>query len=50
MMPKHIFLTEYQVKKLEQLVKLKLYPNSNEAIRNAVNDLIELHRYELLRS
>lgn len=42
-----LHLTTPQVKKLNILVSKHFYPNKSEAIRFAINDLIELHEKHL---
>jgi len=39
-----VHVPEEQVRALDELVKCGLYPNRSEAIRKAIQDLIEKHR------
>jgi len=41
--PISLNLPENYIKKLDQLVKEKYYPNRAEAIRLAIHDLLHLH-------
>lgn len=42
-----LHLTKFQREKLSILVTKKFYPNKAEAIRLAIDDLIELHSKDL---
>jgi hypothetical protein len=38
-----VYVPEPKIKALDELVKSGFYPNRAEAIRNAINDLLEVH-------
>jgi len=40
-----VHVTEQQVKALDRLVKLRLYPSRSEAIRTAIRDLIDRYTF-----
>lgn len=40
-----VHVTEQQVKALDKLVKLRLYPSRSEAIRTAIRDLIDRYSF-----
>jgi len=40
-----VHLTEQQVKMLEKLVEMRIFPNRSEAIRVAIRDLLDKYFY-----
>lgn len=47
MKPKTVFIPEADLQALDDLVKRKLFPNSSEAIRHAIKDLIRYYKREI---
>jgi Arc/MetJ-type ribon-helix-helix transcriptional regulator len=44
MKPKTVFIPEADLRDLEELVRQKHYPNTSDAIRHAIKDLIRYHK------
>jgi Arc/MetJ-type ribon-helix-helix transcriptional regulator len=39
-----VLVPEYHIRALDNIVSKGLYPNRNEAIRNAIRDFLKLHK------